>query len=184
LKVVADGRPKVEQLAEVALSPVVMNALVAMNFVSPRMAKSDMEKTGITAFTKIVRAKADAVAKGDMSGIETMLVAQMVGLDAVFTDLLMRSQRNMGQYLPAAEIYMRLALKAQSQCRTAAESLAEIKNPRPVFARNFNAVAGNQQVNNSAGPQQVNNSPGQSASSEPSRAEKTDLPSNKLLETA
>jgi hypothetical protein len=41
---------------------------------------------------------------------------------------------------------MRLALKAQSQCRTTAETLAVMRNP-PVFARQANVVNGPQQVN-------------------------------------
>ncbi len=44
---------------------------------------------------------------------------------------------------------MRLALKAQSQCRATIESLAEIKNPRPVaFVQQANIAHGPQQVNN------------------------------------
>jgi hypothetical protein len=39
---------------------------------------------------------------------------------------------NMGQYLDAADKYMRLALKAQSQCRTTVEALGELKNLQPV----------------------------------------------------
>jgi hypothetical protein len=37
-----------------------------------------------------------------------------------------------GQYLDAADKYMRLALKAQSQCRTTVEALGELKNLQPV----------------------------------------------------
>jgi len=49
------------------------------------------------------------------------------------------------------ETYMRLALKAQSQCRTTLETLAEIKNPRAVaFVKQANIAGGHQQVNNHA----------------------------------
>jgi hypothetical protein len=44
------------------------------------------------------------------------------------------------------EQYMRLALKAQSQCRATLETLAQMKNP-PVFTPQAN-VAGQQVVNN------------------------------------
>ena len=54
----------------------------------------------------------------------------------------------MNEHLPAAETYMRLALKAQSQCRATLETLANIKNPPTVFARQANkrawAAAGEQ----------------------------------------
>jgi hypothetical protein len=55
----------------------------------------------------------------------------------------------MGEYVNAAETYMRLALKAQSQCRTTLETLAGIKNPASVtFVRQANVAHGPQQVNN------------------------------------
>ena len=43
---------------------------------------------------------------------------------------------------------MRLALKAQAQCRSTIETLAAIKNPPVVFARQANIANGPQQVNN------------------------------------
>lgn len=57
----------------------------------------------------------------------------------------------MGEYLDASERYLRLALKAQNQCRSTLETLAAIKNPPVVFAKqaNINQGNGNQQVNNS-----------------------------------
>ena len=76
----------------------------------------------------------------------------------------------MGEYFNAAETYMRLALKAQTQCRATLETLAAIKNPQPVaFVR---------QANIAHGPQQVNNS----SSVDTSRAEKSENQPNKLLE--
>ena len=45
---------------------------------------------------------------------------------------------------------MRLALKAQGQCRATLETLATIKNPPVVFARQANIAQGPQQVNNTA----------------------------------
>jgi hypothetical protein len=63
-----------------------------------------------------------------------------------------RSALNMGEYLNSADTYMRLALRAQSQCRTTLEALAEIKNPRAVaFVKQANIAHGHQQVNNVGG---------------------------------
>jgi hypothetical protein len=57
-----------------------------------------------------------------------------------------------GGYMEACETYLRLALKAQSQCRTTIEALAFIKNPQPTaFIRQQN-VGYNQQVNDGAAP--------------------------------
>jgi hypothetical protein len=43
---------------------------------------------------------------------------------------------------------MRLALRAQNQCRATLETLSAIKNPPVIYAK---------QVNQSSGPQQINN---------------------------
>jgi hypothetical protein len=64
---------------------------------------------------------------------------------------------------------MRLALKAQSQCRTTAETLAVMRNP-PVFARQANVVNGPQQVNVT------------SATNQASRAEIPEIKHPELLE--
>lgn len=90
------------------------------------------------------------VHSGSMERGEAMLIAQAHTLDALFSNLARRSVANMhagnGE---AADRYMRFALKAQSQCRTTVETLAEIKNPRPVaFVKQANISNGPQQVNN------------------------------------
>jgi DNA-binding transcriptional MerR regulator len=79
---------------------------------------------------------------------EAMLAAQAHSLDAIFTSLARRAHLNMGEYVNAADRYMRLALKAQSQCRATIETLAAIKNPPMVIARQANIAHGPQQVNN------------------------------------
>jgi len=100
-----------------------------------------------------MRLKAERVQAGDMSGMESLLVAQATALDAIFTELARRAALNMGEYLSASERYMRLALKAQSQCRTTVEALAQLKNPRPVaFVHQANIAHGPQQVNNARSP--------------------------------
>ena len=63
---------------------------------------------------------------------------------------------------------MRLALKAQAQCRATIETLAALKNPPIVIAR---------QANISNGPQQVNNGPAVP------RADDSSNQPNELLET-
>ena len=44
--------------------------------------------------------------------------------------------------------YMKLALRAQSQCRSTVEALADMKKPRPEILRQTNIAHGHQQVNN------------------------------------
>ena len=77
--------------------------------------------------------------------------------------------------MPAAlsAAYMRLALKAQGQCRATLETLANIKNPRPVaFVQQANIAHGPQQVNNGMAPSQ----------GEPAQATKNAFEPNELLE--
>jgi|WetSurMetagenome_2_1015567.scaffolds.fasta_scaffold32360_3 hypothetical protein len=82
-----------------------------------------------------------------------MLAAQAAALNAMFRELARRASLNMGEYLDASERYMRLALKAQGQCRATLEMLAAMKNPPVVFARQANINNGGQQrVNNGAQP--------------------------------
>jgi hypothetical protein len=97
-----------------------------------------------------------------------MLTAQAAALNAVFLELTRRSGNNMGEYIDAADRYMRLALKAQGQCRATLETLAAIKNPPVVFARQANIAAGHQQVNNGVAA--------------PSRAENSTTTPNEVLE--
>ena len=44
--------------------------------------------------------------------------------------------------------YLRVALKAQAQCRATLETLAEMKQPPTLLARQANIAHGPQQVNN------------------------------------
>jgi hypothetical protein len=100
-----------------------------------------------------------------------MVAIQAHTLDTIFNELARQSQANMGGgYLDAADRYMRLALKAQSQCRATIETLAEIENPKP--------VAFMQQANIASGPQQVNNAP----QPETSRTGRSEIQQSKLLE--
>jgi len=54
--------------------------------------------------------------------------------------------------MPKLETYLRLALKAQGQCRATLETLAEIKNPQPTAFITQQNIGVNQQVNNDAMP--------------------------------
>lgn len=86
---------------------------------------------------------------GDLAQGERMLVGQAHALDAIFGECARRARRNMNEYPQAADLYLRLGLRAQAQCRATWETLATIKNPSPVaFVKQANIAAGPQQVNN------------------------------------
>lgn len=100
----------------------------------------------------VLRAGANEANAGDLSASVTMLSSQAAALNAMFNELARRSALNMGEHLDASERYMRLALKAQGQCRATLETLATIKNPPVVFARQANINNGGQQQVNNAAP--------------------------------
>lgn len=87
-----------------------------------------------------------AVRDGDMTRVESMLLAQAHTLDGLFAKL--TSLALTAKYVEVMEQYMRLALRSQSQARATLQTLAEIKAPRQVaFVQQANI--GNQvQVNN------------------------------------
>ena len=137
------GKTREQKIAALAMDTVTRNAATVHKFSVQHFGATDLLET-----IDCLRIKTARVCGGNLSEAESILTAQAVALDAIFTELAARAAGNMGQYLNAAETYMRLALKAQSQCRTTLEALAEIKNPRPVaFVRQQN-LAVNQQVNN------------------------------------
>ena len=118
---------------------------------------------GVTELLAAMRKAGDETVAGDMGRFERVLTHQFLTLDALFNNLAQRSGRQ--ESFKGIEVLMRLALKAQAQARTTAETLALIKNPMPYI----------RQANITNGPQQVNN--GTSAS-----AAKTQIPPNELLE--
>ena len=102
-----------------------------------------------TALAHKIRDQTNAMHSGDMKEIESMLFAQALTLQATFTALSRRAAANAGEYVATTDTYLRLALKAQGQCRATLETLANIKNPRPVaFVKQANISNGPQQVNN------------------------------------
>lgn len=141
-----EGKSRERLLTEVAFSPFSTNADTARKF-----AKAAMGDLHLGESVAVLREKAELVQRGDLSEVEATLSAQAVALDTIFNSLATRAALNAGQYIGACETYLRLALKAQAQCRATLETLAEIKYPKaPTFVRQQN-VAYQQQVNNGDG---------------------------------
>ena len=91
--------------------------------------------------------KTRQVTDGDMRPIEGVLYRQAKTLETIFTHLATRAAGNTS--LKQFQVNLTLALKAQAQCRSTLEALAEIKNPRTVsFVKQSNVTTGPQQVNN------------------------------------
>ena len=102
--------------------------------------------------TAALEANINATAGGDTSLTERTLAAQMLTLDFIFHRLAARAASNIGQNSEIVERYLRLALKAQSQSRTTAESLVAIQHPSATtYVRQAN-IGHAVQVNNGVEP--------------------------------
>jgi hypothetical protein len=134
------GETPARSMARAMMAPEVQAAATIQTF-----AKSDYDLQG---FIDELSAQIDAVNAGDMKRAEGILITQAHTLNELFHALAHRAAMNMGEYFNAAERYMRLALKAQSQCRATLETLSAIKHPPVVYARQANIAHGHQQVNN------------------------------------
>lgn len=146
-----------DALARAALRPNVLAAGLIRNFTRGSVPETLDTTSVITELSN----QAKAVVAGDMTRVEGMLITQAHVLNAIFTEMARRAALNMNEYLGPAETYMRLALKAQTQCRTTLEALAEIKNPKAVaFVRQANiaTAGGQQQVNNGVSASRTENS--------------------------
>ncbi|MBT8593898.1 hypothetical protein G6672_00185 [Polynucleobacter paneuropaeus] len=87
------------------------------------------------------------IQSGDLSKIEEMYISQAVALEVMFASLARRAkaQDKLLQY----ETHMRLALKAQNQCRATLQALVQLKQPsQTTFVKQANIAQGHQQVNN------------------------------------
>jgi hypothetical protein len=135
------GKSPERRMADTAIHPAVSAAATVLKF-----AKGTFGELEVSATAEGLIEDVQAVKAGNLSGPEAMLVSQTHSLNAIFTELARRSALNMGEYIDASEKYMRLALKAQAQCRATIETLATLKNPPVVIARQANISAGPQQT--------------------------------------
>ncbi|HYF60778.1 MAG TPA: hypothetical protein VEA81_17665 [Burkholderiaceae bacterium] len=110
--------------------------------------KGTLGEADLTEVFQALQADGRAVKTGDLSAIEALLSSQIVALNAIFGEMARRAALNMGEYIDATDRYLRLAMRAQSQCRATAETLAVMKAGPPVFAQQANIAHGPQQVNN------------------------------------
>jgi|CXWL01.1.fsa_nt_gi hypothetical protein len=137
------GKEKTELVSTLVLKPSVNAALVVEAY-----SKGSLGESNINVLIDELRTQFTQVESGDLSYCESMLVGQANALQTIFVSLARRATNQ--EYVKNYEMYLRLALKAQNQSRMTLETLAALKNPPVVFAKqaNINHGNGNQQVNN------------------------------------
>ena len=137
----APDKEKADAMAVMAMRPSVNAAAVTVEYTG------FLGEQDIGAQMVALSNSMESLKSGDLSWCENMLFGQAHALQSIFVNLARRATKQ--EYLKQWEGYLRMALKAQNQCRMTIETLATIKNPPVVFARQANI--------NNGGQQQVNN---------------------------
>ena len=107
---------------------------------------------------------------GDLRKMEALLVTQAFALNAVFGHLIRLGLPADGQRLNSCDLFLRMALRAQSASRATVEALTALKHPPVIYARQANVTSGAQQINN--------------AFAEPAHGRDLENGPNKLLEVS
>lgn len=140
------GISQVESKAKLVARNVLRPTLAAASNIQgfDRWVSSDID---LPALVAELDSQCRDVKHGDLTRPESILVAQAHTLDAIFNHLAKHASRNADR-IDHLERLLRLAFKAQGQCRATLETLAAIKNPPMVYAKQANIANGPQQVNN------------------------------------
>jgi hypothetical protein len=152
--------PDKDTIAKLALNPGCNAAMVIKDY-----HKNFGEQSGASLINEL-KAGMEKLVTNDLTACEQMLFAQAHALEAIFTNFASRAV--IQERMIHIDGLMKLALKAQNQCRMTLETLAYIKNPPVVYAKQANIAQGHQQINNGTSP--------------PSHAEKIETVKNELLE--
>ena len=114
--------PSDEERGEAYAGLITSSALSAYRIIAVMQRKTFSEGLDSPTFMETLHKHAEAVQRGDMSYAEAMLSSQASALQSVFVRL---SEKAMEQnHMPNLEGFMRLELRAQSQCRTTLDALA------------------------------------------------------------
>ena len=143
---------KPDETEDRAVAGMVGRGLVTNASTVIRFEQHEHGDLSLMDMARELRDQGEAVNRGDLAALERLLTAQALSLNAIFGELARIAQCNLFKVPEVADRYLRLALKAQSQSRATVETLAAIKNPPVVFARQMNVAHGPQQVNNGPAP--------------------------------
>jgi len=80
----------------------------------------------LTSLVGALSTQVDALLRGELGRAEEMLLTQAQTLDTVFHQLARIAGNNLSN-LEASDTFMRLALRAQSQCRATLETLLSLR---------------------------------------------------------
>lgn len=98
--------------------------------------------------TQALRKQSQAIAKGDTETLTALLASQVQSLNAMFAKY--GALANANTELQALDTCAKIALRAQSQCRSTCEAISAIQNPPHATFMTQNNIS-------HGAPQQVNN---------------------------
>lgn len=104
------------------------------------------DSVDINALIQKLKEDGGAVERGQLQKAEHMLINQADSLQTLFTKLTVMATNS--EYLSQFETYLKLGLRAQNQSRMTLETLATLKNPPLIVAKQANIANGHQQINN------------------------------------
>ena len=130
-----------ERIAKLAVSPEMSSQRVVA--ASEREQGLD-QHLDIPRLMAVLKAESERLSEGKSDDIGPILANQALALQSLFSRL---TERALSQsHMSNIEAFMRLALRAQSQCRATLEALSSLNKAPTVFAQQAN-VATNQQIN-------------------------------------
>lgn len=135
----ADSRAAL--MAELAIAPTAQAALTVARY------SSGFGELNPTDLIAALAEQTSATINDQDKRSEVMLIAQAHTLDSIFNWLARTALKS--ELLDQFETYMKLSLRAQSQCRATWEAVPAIRNPPMAgYVRQANISQGHQQVNN------------------------------------
>ena len=130
-----------ERIAKLAVSPEMSSQRVVA--ASEREQGLD-QHLDIPRLMAVLKAESERLSEGKSEDVGPILANQALALQSLFSRL---TERALSQsHMSNIEAFMRLALRAQSQCRATLETLSSLNKAPTVFAQQAN-VATNQQIN-------------------------------------
>jgi hypothetical protein len=113
---------RMREIAAQAVDPCVTSSMVVAAFWEQARGSSIDPKAGYD----VIQDEVDAVRDGGMTGAQATLVGQAMALNAIFAEMARRGGAMLGRPGNAAERYLKLAMRAQAQCRATLQVLNEI----------------------------------------------------------
>lgn len=108
------------QMSEIAISPAVRHSQLAGRAAT---AMFHGHECALADTTEIMARTCGDVHKGNLALQKSILACQATTLDTIFTHMAEMALNNLGEHPEAAGRYLRLALKAQSNCKATIEAI-------------------------------------------------------------